>query len=82
MTIFLEEKNQVKEKSGYVLTFKSYVICDKPSCPNFIWESYMTTNNNQEPADEQSDINVQVEVGSNWDVKELVFRDPGIFIIN
>ena len=38
----------------------------------------MTTINRQNPADEKTgEVSVEVAVGSNWDVKELVFRDPG-----
>ena len=38
----------------------------------------MTTINRQNPVDEKNgEVSVEVAVGSNWDVKELVFRDPG-----
>ena len=38
----------------------------------------MTTVNRQNSGDEKTgEVSVEVAVGSNWDVKELVFRDPG-----
>lgn len=59
------------------MSFLSTVPCPQTDCPSFEWESFITTSPRQEVATEEAEIVVDVSIGSNWDVKELVFRDPG-----
>ena len=58
------------------MSFKSSAKCDAAECPSFEWESFISTGQRQEVATE-TEVVVDIAVGSNWDVKELVFRDPG-----
>ena len=78
VTIYKEELNQKPVRFGYVLLFLSTEKCNVDNCREFKWESFVTTINRQNPVDEKNgEVSVEVAVGSNWDVKELVFRDPG-----
>ena len=74
VTIFQTENNQVKTEYGYVMRFTS---TDPAVGKPLVWESFVTPVRRQEETKEETDIKVQVSTGANWDVKELVFRDPG-----
>lgn len=74
VTIFQTEQNQVKTGYGYVMRFTS---TDPATEKPLVWESFVTPVRRQEETEEETDIKVEVSTGANWDVKELVFRDPG-----
>ena len=57
----------------YWIFFKQLAVKKKPNCSR--WEGYVQRKH--VPIVVEDEIEVEIQTGTNWDVKELVFRDPG-----
>ena len=70
VTIYQVENDEGKKTDfGYAVTFKNGDVK---------WEGYVQKVHQKiEPSDDE--IEVEIQTGTNWDVKELVFRDLGEF---
>ena len=68
VTIYQVENDEGKKTDfGYAVTFKNGDVK---------WEGYVKkVRETIDPSDDE--IEVEIQTGTNWDVKELVFRDLG-----
>ena len=60
-----------KEIEGYVLTMVT---------GSETWEAFVKRCDESREGD-KDEMEVEIKTGTNWDVKELVFRDPGTMIM-
>ena len=69
VTVYQEESDLGKKTDyGYAVTFKSGDIK---------WEGFVKRHKTRVGVPSTDEIEVEIDTGTNWDVKELCFRDLG-----
>ena len=74
VTIYqVESSAGEKQIEGYILTMVT---------GSETWEAFIKRcpNNPSSTRVDEDEMEVEIKTGTNWDVKELVFRDPGMTI--